>query len=123
MQTAVVVGPPGEEIHTDKYGRVKVQFHWDREGKRDDNTSCWIRVSQAHSGPGFGGIDIPRVGEEVIVSFLEGDLDRPIITTAVLPRRVNASFRFAWRENPFRFQDQDLQRQWLQRTIAGRYAW
>ncbi len=83
MQTAVVVGPPGEEIHTDKYGRVKVQFHWDREGKRDDNTSCWIRVSQAHSGPGFGGIDIPRVGEEVIVSFLEGDLDRPIITGRV----------------------------------------
>ena len=83
VQTAVVVGPPGEEIHTDNYGRVKVQFHWDREGKRDDNTSCWIRVSQAHSGKGFGGIDIPRVGEEVIVAFLEGDLDRPIITGRV----------------------------------------
>ena len=84
IQTAVVVGPPGEEIHTDKYGRVKVQFHWDREGKRDDNTSCWIRVSQAHSGKAFGGIDIPRVGEEVVVSsFLEGDLDRPLITGRV----------------------------------------
>lgn len=80
VQTAVVVGPPGEEIYTDEYGRVKVQFHWDREGKRDENTSCWMRVSQAHAGRGFGGIDIPRVGEEVVVSFLEGDLDRPLIT-------------------------------------------
>ncbi len=83
VQTAMVVGPSGEEIHTDRWGRVKVQFHWDREGNHDDNTSCWIRVAQAHSGKGFGGIDIPRVGEEVIVSFLEGDLDRPLITGRV----------------------------------------
>ena len=83
VQTAVVVGPPGEEIYTDKYGRVKVQFHWDREGKRDENTSCWVRVTQVHAGKGFGGIDIPRVGEEVVVSFLEGDLDRPLITGRV----------------------------------------
>jgi type VI secretion system secreted protein VgrG len=80
IQTAVVVGPDGEEIYTDKYGRVKVQFHWDREGKRDDKTCCWVRVSQTHAGPGFGGIDIPRIGEEVIVSFVEGDPDRPVIT-------------------------------------------
>jgi type VI secretion system secreted protein VgrG len=79
VQTAVVTGPAGEEIFTDKYGRVKVQFHWDREGKQDDRTSCWIRVAQVHAGKGFGGIDIPRIGEEVIVSFIDGDPDRPII--------------------------------------------
>ncbi|MGE3777112.1 MAG: type VI secretion system Vgr family protein, partial [Pirellulaceae bacterium] len=83
VQTAVVVGPPGEEIYPDKYGRVKVQFHWDREGKKDENSSCWVRVSQTHAGPGFGAINIPRIGEEVIVSFLEGDPDRPIITGRV----------------------------------------
>lgn len=80
VQTAVVVGPAGEEIYTDEFGRVKVQFHWDREGQRDENTSCWMRVSQVHAGVGFGGIDIPRVGEEVVVSFIEGDLDRPLVT-------------------------------------------
>lgn len=79
LQTAVVVGPPGEEIYPDKYGRVKVQFHWDREGKRDDNSSCWIRVSQTHAGPGFGAINIPRIGEEVVVAFLEGNPDAPVI--------------------------------------------
>jgi type VI secretion system secreted protein VgrG len=80
IQTAVVAGPAGEEIYTDEFGRVKVQFHWDREGQHDENTSCWIRVSQVHAGVGFGGIDIPRVGEEVVVSFIEGDLDRPLVT-------------------------------------------
>ena len=83
VQTAVVVGPSGEEIYTDEYGRVKVQFHWDREGQRDENTSCWIRVSQVHAGKGFGGIDIPRIDEEVIVSFEEGDPDRPLVTGRV----------------------------------------
>ena len=82
-QTAVVVGPAGEEIYTDEYGRVKVQFHWDREGKMDENSTCWIRVSQVHAGKGFGGIDIPRIGEEVIVEFLEGDPDQPIVTGRV----------------------------------------
>jgi type VI secretion system secreted protein VgrG len=82
-QTAIVVGKSGEEIWTDQYGRVKVQFHWDRYGKEDENSSCWIRVSQVHAGKGFGGIDIPRIGEEVIVSCLEGDPDRPIITGRV----------------------------------------
>ena len=79
VQTAVVTGPAGEEIYPDEFGRVKVQFHWDREGKKDENSSCWIRVSQIHAGKSFGGIDIPRIGEEVIVDFLEGDPDRPII--------------------------------------------
>ena len=82
-QTAVVTGPAGEEIYTDEHGRVKVQFHWDREGKYDENSSCWIRVSQVHAGKGFGGMDIPRIGEEVIVSFMEGDPDRPLITGRV----------------------------------------
>ena len=79
-QTAIVVGPTGEEIYTDEHGRVKVQFHWDREGKRDDKSSCWIRVSQAWAGNGWGGLHIPRVGHEVILAFIEGNPDRPIVT-------------------------------------------
>ena len=82
-QTAIVVGKVGEEIWTDKYGRVKVQFHWDRDGKRDENSSCWIRVSQPWSGKGWGAIAIPRIGQEVVVDFLEGNPDRPIITGSV----------------------------------------
>ncbi len=82
-QTAVVVGPSGEEIYTDEHGRVKTQFHWDRYGQFNENSSCWIRVSQVHAGKGFGGVDIPRIGEEVIVSFEEGDPDRPLITGRV----------------------------------------
>ena len=82
-QTAIVVGPASEEIYTDEHGRVKLQFHWDRYGKKDENSSCWIRVSQVHAGKGFGGVDIPRMGEEVIVSFEEGDPDRPIVTGRV----------------------------------------
>ena len=84
-QTAVVVGPGGEEIYTDKYGRVKVLFHWDREGekKKDENSSCWIRVSQPWAGKAWGGVTIPRIGQEVIVDFLEGDPDQPIITGRV----------------------------------------
>ncbi|MCO8121107.1 type VI secretion system tip protein VgrG [Stieleria sp. TO1_6] len=83
IQTAVVTGPPGEEIYPDEFGRVKCQFHWDRYGQKDDNSSCWIRVSQVHAGSGFGGIDIPRIDQEVVVSFLEGDPDRPLITGRV----------------------------------------
>ena len=79
-QTAIVTGPPGEEIHCDKYGRVKVQFHWDREGQADDNTSCWLRVATGWAGNAYGGIAIPRVGMEVLVTFLEGDPDQPLIT-------------------------------------------
>ena len=82
-QTAVVVGPGGEEIYTDKYGRVKVQFHWDRRGKKDENSSCWIRVSHPWAGKGWGAIATPRLGQEVIVDFLEGDPDQPIITGRV----------------------------------------
>ncbi|MDH5326829.1 MAG: type VI secretion system tip protein VgrG [Gammaproteobacteria bacterium] len=82
-QTAVVVGKAGEEIWTDKYGRVKVQFHWDRYGKSDENSSCWVRVAQVWAGKRWGAMHIPRMGQEVIVDFLEGDPDRPIITGRV----------------------------------------
>jgi type VI secretion system secreted protein VgrG len=84
-QTAVVVGPGGEEICTDKYGRVKVLFHWDREGekKKDDTVSCWLRVSYPWAGKNWGAVAIPRIGQEVIVDFLEGDPDQPIVTGRV----------------------------------------
>ncbi|RWO03558.1 MAG: type VI secretion system tip protein VgrG [Mesorhizobium sp.] len=82
-QTATVVGPSGEEIFTDKYARVKVQFHWDRLGKKDQNSSCFVRVSQTWAGSGWGFIQIPRIGQEVIVDFIEGDPDLPIITGRV----------------------------------------
>ena len=80
IQTATVVGPKNEEIHTDDYGRVRVQFHWDREGQRDEKSSCWLRVAQAWGGLSRGGQFIPRIGDEVLVDFIDGDPDRPIIT-------------------------------------------
>ncbi len=83
VQTAVVVGKAGEEIWVDNYGRVKVQFFWDRLGQNDENSSCWVRVSQAWAGKGWGWVSLPRIGQEVIVDFLEGDPDRPIITGRV----------------------------------------
>ncbi len=82
-QTAMVVGPAGEEIFTDKYGRVKVQFHWDRQGKNDADSSCWIRVGTLWAGKQWGVIHIPRIGQEVIVDFIEGDPDQPIIVGSV----------------------------------------
>ena len=83
VQTATVVGPPGQEIHTDEFGRVRVQFPWDREGQHDDWSSCWIRVSQGWAGMGFGSLMVPRVGQEVLVGFLEGNPDQPIIVGRV----------------------------------------
>ncbi|MBL8333527.1 MAG: type VI secretion system tip protein VgrG, partial [Rubrivivax sp.] len=82
-QTAVVVGPEGEEIYTDKYGRVKVQFHWDRYGQKNEKSSCWTRVSTPWAGKSFGFVQIPRIGQEVVVDFLEGDPDQPLITGRV----------------------------------------
>lgn len=82
-QTAVVVGTSGEEIYVDNYGRVKVQFFWDRVGTKDENSSCWIRVSQIWAGKGWGWMSIPRIGQEVVVDFLEGDPDRPLIVGRV----------------------------------------
>ncbi|MBN3967028.1 type VI secretion system tip protein VgrG [Pseudomonas gregormendelii] len=78
-QTAIIVGPPGEEIYTDEMGRVKVQFHWDRYGEFNDKSSCWVRVAQSGASGGFGSILIPRVGDEVVVVFLDGNPDRPLI--------------------------------------------
>ncbi|MCI0329974.1 MAG: type VI secretion system tip protein VgrG [candidate division Zixibacteria bacterium] len=83
VQNAWVTGPKGEEIYTDSYGRVKVQFPWDRQGKKDDKSSSWVRVSSLWAGKGWGGIYIPRIGQEVLVDFLEGDPDRPIIVGRV----------------------------------------
>jgi len=82
-QTAVVVGPAGEEIYTDDKARVKVQFHWDREGKNDAASSCWIRVASFWAGQAWGAIHIPRIGQEVVVDFLEGDPDCPIVVGSV----------------------------------------
>jgi type VI secretion system secreted protein VgrG len=82
-QTAVVVGPAGDEIYTDKYGRVKVQFHWDRYGTKDENSSCWIRVSHPWAGKNWGAVATPRITQEVVVDFLEGDPDQPLITGRV----------------------------------------
>src|SRR5215831_2867011 len=82
-QTASVVGPAGEEIFTDKYGRVKVQFHWDRESQANEKSSCWIRVAQTWAGKRWGTMFLPRIGQEVVVDFLEGDPDQPIIIGSV----------------------------------------
>jgi len=82
-QTATVVGPAGEEIHVDHHGRIKVQFHWDRIGRMDERSSCWVRVSQPWAGAGWGAVVIPRIGMEVVVTFLEGDPDRPLVTGCV----------------------------------------
>jgi type VI secretion system secreted protein VgrG len=78
-QTAIIVGPPGEEIFTDELGRVKIQFHWDRNGQYNDHSSCWVRVAQSGASGGFGSIQIPRVGDEVVVVFLDGNPDRPLV--------------------------------------------
>jgi type VI secretion system secreted protein VgrG len=82
-QTAMVVGPAGKEIWTDKYGRIKVLFHWDRQGQGDENSSCWMRVSQTWAGKGWGQIQIPRIGQEVLIDFLGGDPDKPIVVGSV----------------------------------------
>lgn len=91
-QTAVVVGPAGEEIYTDKHGRVKVQFHWDRDGKKNENSSCWIRVSHPWAGKGWGAVSIPRIGQEVVVDFLEGNPDMPIIIGRVYNAEQSVPF-------------------------------
>jgi type VI secretion system secreted protein VgrG len=86
VQTAIVVGPPGQEIHTDEFGRIKVQFHWDRVGKYDDKSSAWVRVMTGWAGNRFGQISLPRVGQEVVVQFLDGNVDHPIVIGSVYNR-------------------------------------
>ena len=83
LQSAIVTGPEGEEVYTDQYGRVKVQFHWDREGQHNENTTCWVRVADSWAGEDFGFIQVPRIGQEVIVEYMESDPDRPVITGRV----------------------------------------
>jgi type VI secretion system secreted protein VgrG len=83
LQTAIVTGPAGSEIHTNKDGCIKVRFHWDRYAQFDDQSSCWIRVSQAWAGKGWGTVAIPRVGQEVVIGFLDGNPDRPIVQGSV----------------------------------------
>jgi type VI secretion system secreted protein VgrG len=92
QQTAIVVGPPGEEIHVDEHGRVKLQFRWDRYSKSDENSSCWVRVSQPWASKGWGAMFLPRVGHEVLVTFLEGDPDQPM----VVGRVHNSEARPTW---------------------------
>ena len=93
VQSAIVVGPQGEEIHTDEFGRVRVQFHWDRQGKFDELSSCWIRVSQSWAGSSYGMMSIPRVGQEVLVEFFEGDPDRPVITGRVYNNTTRVPYK------------------------------
>jgi len=93
IQTAIVVGPAGEEIYTDEHGRVKVQFHWDRVGEKDEKSSCWIRVSQIWAGAGWGAMHIPRIDQEVVVDFLEGDPDKPLITGRVYHATNTAPYK------------------------------
>jgi type VI secretion system secreted protein VgrG len=106
VQSAVVVGPKGEEIHTDELGRVRVQFAWDREGKLDEESSCWIRVSQGWAGAAYGMAMIPRVGQEVLVGFANGDPDEPLVVgrmynaTAPVPHGLPANATVsAWRSD------------------------
>ncbi|MEX2570228.1 MAG: type VI secretion system tip protein TssI/VgrG [Gemmatimonadota bacterium] len=128
-QTAVVVGASGEKIYTDKYGRIKVQFHWDRRGKADDKSSCWIRVAQGWAGKSFGSFFLPRVGQEVLVTFLDGDVDRPIVSGSVynaqqvvpyeLPANQTRSLIKTQTEgsvhNELRFEDKkDVEEVWVQ---------
>lgn len=77
---ALVVGPEGREIHTDEFGRIKIQFYWDRYGKHNQDSSCWVRVASPVAGKGWGFVAIPRIGQEVVVSFEDGDPDRPLVT-------------------------------------------
>ena len=122
-QTAVVVGKAGEEIWVDQYGRVKVQFFWDRAGKMDENSSCWIRVAQLWAGKGWGAIFTPRIGQEVIVDFLEGDPDRPIITGRVYNGRSDSPLRAAGRADQEHHQVDELERRRrVQRDSPGRQS-
>ncbi|MEZ4309442.1 MAG: type VI secretion system tip protein TssI/VgrG [Polyangiaceae bacterium] len=110
VQTATIVGPKGQEIHTDEFGRVRVQFPWDREGKSDQFSSSWIRVSQGWAGTGYGMIVIPRIGQEVLVGFLEGDPDQPI----VVGRVFNAT-----QQVPYKLPDHKTRSTWKSDSSMG----
>ncbi|CCN45733.1 putative VgrG protein [Vibrio nigripulchritudo MADA3029] len=110
IQTAIVTGPSEGDIHVDKHGRIKVQFHWDREGKRDAQSSCWIRVAQQSAGNGWGSSFLPRVGQEVIVEFVNGDPDQPIVM-GVLYNGANAT--------PYALPDKKTQSGIKSRSVKG----
>ena len=106
VESATVVGPAGEEIHTDEFGRVRVHFHWDRESQMNDSSSCWVHVSQPWGGSGYGGVNLPRIGQEVLVEFLGGDPDRPVIIGRVYTNLQKVPYRLpenktmsGWRSN------------------------
>jgi len=106
LQSAIVVGPSGEEIHTDEFGRVRVQFHWDREGGYSDGSSCWMRVNQGWAGAGYGMIALPRIGQEVLVGFFEGDPDHPVVVGRVFNNTTRVPYKLpdhktksAWRSD------------------------
>jgi type VI secretion system secreted protein VgrG len=110
VESATVVGPAGEEIHTDEFGRVRVHFHWDRESRMNERSSCWIHVSQPWGGAGFGGTNLPRIGQEVIVDFLGGDPDRPVIVGRLYT---------ALQSTPYKLPDNKTQSGWQSRTSPG----
>ena len=110
VESATVVGPAGEEIHTDEFGRVRVHFHWDRESRMDERSSCWIHVSQPWGGSGYGGTNLPRIGQEVIVDFIGGDPDRPIIVG-----RVYTNLQ----KTPYKLPDNKTQSGWKSQSSPG----
>ncbi|MFT3765895.1 MAG: type VI secretion system tip protein TssI/VgrG [Minicystis sp.] len=110
VESATVVGPPGEEIHVDELGRVRVHFHWDRESKMNDDSSAWIPVSQPWGGAGFGGTNLPRVGQEVIVDFLGGNPDRPVIVGRVFT---------ALQKTPYKLPENKTQSGWKSSSTRG----
>jgi type VI secretion system secreted protein VgrG len=110
VESATVVGPKGEEIHTDEFGRVRVHFHWDRESQMDEKSSCWIHVSQPWGGAGYGGTSLPRVGQEVLVDFLGGDPDRPVIVG-----RVYTNLQ----KTPYKLPDNKTQSGWRSNSTGG----
>ena len=110
VESATVVGPRGEEIHTDEFGRVRVHFHWDRESRMDEKDSCWIHVSQGWAGAGFGTTHLPRVGQEVLVDFLGGDPDRPVITG-----RLYTNVQ----RTPYKLPDNKTQTGWKSSSVGG----
>jgi hypothetical protein len=95
VESAIIVGPKGEEIHTDEHGRVRVQFHWDRDGEYDEHSSCWVRVAQGWGGGAFGMITLPRVGHEVLVGFMEGDPDLPLVVGRAYNKTAPVPFKLA----------------------------
>ncbi|MBL8743916.1 MAG: type VI secretion system tip protein VgrG, partial [Myxococcales bacterium] len=110
VETATVVGADGDEIHTDEFGRIRVHFHWDRQSRMNDDSSCWVPVSHPWAGTGFGGMNIPRVGQEVVIDFLGGDPDRPIVIGRIYT---------ALQPVPFKLPEMKTQSGWKSNSTTG----